>query len=308
MAAALAVAVWTGPLIETFQDGDSNLLDIWDYSRSPTEPPIETEYAIEIAGRQFGVPAPWMGASDENAIGLAMAASPVPMIAVVVAAAILTAIASRRADTKVASLLVYVVGLVGVAVWAVTRIAGIPAPYLTRWCWAIGALLYVGVAWGVLRLVRPPAAAHGVVLTVVAAAVGVSLAATVSAVSLEVPEERNGRAAGALSEQIRDELDPSLEYSAEIIDPGGFGSVGTAVITDLQRRDWDVFVSPRLQHAFRPWRTRPAGLRPRLLVVTEPDRPGWAAPAGARLTAVAEAPSRDGRAIGYEAWLAPPGT
>lgn len=305
IAAPLALALWSGPIIQASDHDESNLLLIWEYGRSPGEPTIEWDYAQRVAGHQFGLPAPWLGASDRDALGFARAGSPIPMVAAVAAGVALAAMARRQGDTQAASLLAFVLGLVGVAVWALTRIAGLPAPYLTRWCWAIAALLYVGIAWGALRLVRSPTGSRAVVCVAAVATLGVSVTAAGSAVSLEVPKEGDGRAVAALSRQIRRELEPSVEHTAVVVDPDGYGSVWTGVVTDLQRRGWDVFVEPRLEHAFRPWRTRPRGVLPRVTVVTEPARHGWEPPPDARRIATVDGMSPGAEVRDYEARLAP---
>ncbi|HEX6236307.1 MAG TPA: hypothetical protein VFZ68_03885 [Acidimicrobiales bacterium] len=307
-AGAVALVLWSGPLVEAWGDDESNLVHIWEDGRSPAEPTIGWEEALRLAGPQFGVPAPWMGAPEIGADGLVRRGSPLPL-AVAVAAGILLAAAARRwGDARTASFIAYALGVTGVAVIGLSRITGLPTGYLTRPCWSVAALLSTSLIWGVVGFVRSHTTSRNVARTAAVGTAILSLTAAAVVVSLEVPQARNSRIVAALTEQIRDELDPSVEHTAVILGGRDYGSVGTGVIVDLQRRGWSVFVEPRLAHPFRSWWTRPDGARPRLLIVSDPEAQGWTPPPGGRWLAAVDGMLPDAPGNDYEAWLAPPAT
>src|SRR5690606_28263830 len=106
-AGALALVLWSGPLVEAWADGESNLVHIWEDGRSPTEPTIGWERALRLAGPQFGVPAPWMGAPEIGADNLVRRGSPLPLAAAVAAGVLMAAAARRRGGARTASFIAY---------------------------------------------------------------------------------------------------------------------------------------------------------------------------------------------------------
>ncbi|MFP3899567.1 MAG: hypothetical protein ACLFXM_01850 [Acidimicrobiia bacterium] len=304
-AGLVGLALWSGPLLQSWGDNGGNLLHIWEERRSPDEPAVGWEEGLRLAGRQFGVPAPWMGAREMDPNGLARRGSPLAVAAILLAGIVLAAVLRRRGDAQRAWFIAYALALTGVAVWGLTRISGLPAPYLTRPCWSVAALLYVSVAWGVVGLVGSAAGARRAARAAAVAVTAASLAAAGIAASLEVPNTQHAVAVAALSEQIRDELDPSVEHSVTLLDQRDLGSVGTGVVVDLQRRGWKLYVAPAYAHPFRPWRTHPPDPLPRLVIISDPEAREWTPPPdGRRVAAVnGQLPQEPGN--DYEAWLAP---
>ncbi|HEY8524528.1 MAG TPA: hypothetical protein VIL48_06175 [Acidimicrobiales bacterium] len=310
--AGLGGALWSGPLVEQFVERGGNLLSLWDWSTEAEEPAAGWSVAVDVASRLFGVPAPWMGAPAAHRSGMALPASPGPMIALVAAVTALAVVSWRRGDRRAAGLAGLALALVAVSVAAVARVTGTVAPYLLMWSWPVAALVWVAGAWAAVRLVagapgvaaaaerldRPTAAAG---LALVAAA-ALAVMGAVAGAAVTPAESARGAAVADLSAQVRRELDPNGGYAAVAVEPGSWGAVGYGVAADLLRRGWDVRLPEGYELAVGEWRvTDDPADRPRLAVVERTGRP-WTRPPGARRVAARDAA---GGAPGYDVWVIP---
>jgi hypothetical protein len=275
-AAAVGLLCWLGPLIDQ-ADGSGNLAELARYAVSSPDPPVGWDVAFDVAGRQFGVPAPWMGAEGAAWTGYAATAPPWPALAVLAVAAAAGAIAWRRGNRARAWFVAYTALLMAASVVAMSRIADFLPPYLVLWAWPVAALVWIGGAWAAASV--PPASrlnrlGAAIALAVVVAAV--TVAAVRAGSEPVLAEER--RAVEALGGAVRDRLDPGATYRLLINDPP-FGPVGTGLAADLLLHGWDVRV-PDDYISFEP-RERVADDRPLpTLIVTVPTQERGQPPAG----------------------------
>lgn len=244
-AAALAVVLWSGPLVQQVGGDTGNLGRLAAYVWSGSDQPVGWEVAFEVSGRQFGVPAPWMGAADAKASGLAETAPPWSALAVVAAVAAAGIVAWRRGETARAWFVVFVVGLVGASVVATSRIADFLPPYLVRWAWPVAALVWVAGAWAGASALARRGGVGVLVGSALAVAVGATVVGAVGRLTVELPFEDEGQAVAALSGAVRDDLDPDSRYRVVIAD-AAFGVVGTGLVADLRLHGLDVRVPPAI--------------------------------------------------------------
>jgi uncharacterized membrane protein len=252
-AVLLALACWSGPLVDEIRHEEGNLRELAAYAREGPDGMVGWEVALDQAGRSFGVPAPWLGAGS-GLVGLLHPAEPalaLKALALVAATAVAAVVAFRRGRRERTYLAGYAVGLVAVSTYAMSRSPGPVLSYMLVWTWAVAALLWVAFLWAAAAALRGTRSRHAVTVGVAVLAVAVTAAATVGSATAEGPASREGRTVEALSAGVRPELEDGTTYRLYGVDPGGFALVGTGLVSDLRRRGYDVRM-PRSMTSFEP--------------------------------------------------------
>lgn len=286
---ALAVALWSGPLIDQVANDPGNLVALTEFVVDSPEEPAPLRESLGAAARQLGLVPAWAGARED--VWPVDPAPPWTLLVLPLALAVGALPAVRRAtggppervDLAAFAGLVYLG-----AVFTVTRTTGGLIAYVLRWTWPV-AVLATTVALLPLvdllrrpgttasRLARPLTAA--VTLAVVVAA---TAAATLDAVRRPVePSPHTDRSAGALARALRPVLPPG-SYGLEWLDVRSFSAVSIGTAAHLTRHGYDIDFPA--DHAGRVGEFRARGRtdRPLLVIVGQTPRRLWPPPAQAR--------------------------
>jgi hypothetical protein len=180
-------------------------------------------------------------------------AAPIAFWAVVLIVA--AAVTWRRAKDAFRLDVVLAITIV-VAVVSVSRIVGDIFPYLVTWTWAVGMLVWLAIAWSVVRWWQTRDATDPrvgrIALGVVAAGlVAVSVVNTVDAATAGNPEARRAPIVKELVDRIEDAL-PRADGVVEIRAGTTPGSawVGAGIAAQLERDGIETRVSPDLGFAY----------------------------------------------------------
>jgi hypothetical protein len=158
-----------------------------------------------------------------------------------------------------------------VAVVSVSRIVGDIFPYLVTWTWAVGMLVWLAIAWSVVRWWQTrgntdPRVGRIALALVAAGLVAVTIVNTVDAATAGNPEPRRSPLVKAMVEKIEEQLPPGdgvVEIRAGTT-PGS-AWVGAGIAAQLERDGIETRVSPELGFAYGP--DRVLGDEPVRLVV-----------------------------------------
>jgi hypothetical protein len=288
---AVLAVMWLPALLQQVDDEPGNLGELVRFFRDHGR---EQSYgtAWHVVADQLGVWPDWVrGATDLDVIGAldvgGGATLPVAL-ALLVAAGVL-AWRSRRPEALVLDLLAG--ALVVAAFVAVTRIVGEVFPYLVKWTWAVGALVWIAIAWSVVDAVRMRSFAHDVPVRRVALGAGVVVIAvlgvvcTVDAIDAGTPEpvasRRIARFTGAVEDELARNDRPGTVEIRMMDSPdsifGGAGSLwtGAGIANLLDQRGVEVRVAPELGFAYTNDHVIGPGARRRLVVmpVDSPEVP-----------------------------------
>jgi len=143
--------------------------------------------------------------------------------------------------------------------WAM-RLDSVRLLYLVEWFWVITALMVLAVGWSASLLRRPdgsrfPILRHQAVASGLAALVVVSTASFAwTASGVEPPDMRYSRTVGALAPPVAEQLDPSLRYFMNWVDPDALGGNGFGLMLELERRGFEVGAHPWRSAAIEPHR------------------------------------------------------
>jgi hypothetical protein len=211
-------------------------------------------------------------------------ASTIPATLLVLATAALGTLAWRRGARDAARLAVLAVAGAGLGVIAVSRITGILGPYLVRWSWILGALLWLSLAWSLWRILSRATATKALVAVALVAVLGVTVSTAWSATSVDVPQHVFSDTIARLGPRTAANLDPDTRYQLRFVDFENLGAVGVGMFLDLAERGQDVRAEPELSHGFGSWRTARTSQVDELLIVVAGSylEHGWTAPPGAR--------------------------
>ncbi len=186
VAAGVAVVLWCLPLLEQVRRDPGNLSLILRAAREPSEPAAGWGKAADAITQTLGVRAPWLtGAEQLEPFTNRVSGAPLwTLLPTVLAVGSAAAFARRRRRHDALVLQGIAVGSAVAAFVAVANITGEPYPYITRWLWVVGALVWASAAWSGLdawlagRPDRPPPRSAGR-----AGMVAVGLVAVVAAVA-----------------------------------------------------------------------------------------------------------------------------
>lgn len=197
----VGLLLWSGPIIQHINDEESNFENIIGYLTDP-EPRVDEEKtytnveAIRVVGHVVGPTGVWVsGDKSASASGTAIElAIPALLLGSLVA---LGAVLRRRREREAALLAFGAAVTLVASVIQVTTLKGIAIPYLTRFLWPVGAVIWIALLFGVYRLVadRTPS------LTVKQVGVGLSAATCLLGVAM---------GAEVLGAQVDDHADAKL--------------------------------------------------------------------------------------------------
>lgn len=153
---------WAPPLLDQAVHRPGNLSKLVQSSVEPTKdlPPAERRAAgprtaTRLFARQFGVPAPWLGAREskqyfdvDSVAGRGRAGDLLPLFGV---SALGAAVAVRRRDRAAVTLLM-LCGAGAAGAWVgLASIRGEPYQWLVRWCWPVAAWTWAAALWALAR-------------------------------------------------------------------------------------------------------------------------------------------------------------
>jgi len=255
---AVALAAWSGPLIEQVSEDPGNLSRVVEYFTTSDDPTVGMGEALTVLGRQLSPIGPWLGGTEEAATQTAIL-EPAPWWWALPALGLLglsIAVAWRRRWTSAALLGGTVLVGIVTAVVATSRITGFPFVYLLRFWWPLAMLSWVSIGWVALRLVPvDPLRRHSGALTAAAvlAAVGLTVGATFSAAS-EPPPLPGSEAVAAVADDVTAGLTPGGTY---LVEPVGWSLFGElfGVVDVLESRGFTPVADGRFTIHFAPSRT-----------------------------------------------------
>lgn len=295
VAAVVALAAWFGSLVQQVTGHPGNLTAILRFFRQ-RHASTGWSLAQRIGARQFGLPAPWMGASEQNVYGTIRTSSMLPAAVIIVLFAVVALLAACRGRRNVGFLIGFGLVLEITCVVAISHTVGGVFVYFIRWTWPVAALTWAGALWGLCVLVRRRAVTVVLVRLAAVVAIVASLVTSFDALHVALPTPEGSRAVGSLSQQVRHSIDPHATYVVSWNEAPSIGTISIGVTVDLARRGWRVRVSRSSSHLFgRHWTASPASSRPTLLFLSGFAATTWTRPPGARRVARYDALSRADR-------------
>lgn len=280
-AIAVAAVMWAPPLVEQMRGEPGNLTVLTRaYAKQgEQEDALGIVGGARLVGSYLDVLAPLRILDDrrpaERTPGLGT-------VALVLAWGLAVALAvRRRRDPPMAQVLsLHLVAGVGVlaAIAASAGIVGEVYGYLVGWLGVLVTVVALAVAWtawiafcGSRGSAR---AVGGWVLAVVFA--GSALATTVRFADAPVPAAELEAATAELMGSVPEGLSREATYVLRWDDPLAFGGVGTGILSELERRGFDVGVDERLRDEMRSHRVVPPGAADEAIwVVTGAAIPRW---------------------------------
>ena len=269
--AAVAAVLWLPVVVQQVRDEPGNLSTLVRFFRDHGR---EHSYgdAWHVVASQLSVWPDWVHAHVVGNIytgGLDLGGStPIAFWAVVLVAA---AVVTWRRAKDAFRLDVLLALTIVVAVVSVSRIVGEIFPYLVTWTWVVGMLVWLAIAWSVVRWWQTREATDprvgAIALGVVAAGlVVVSVVNTIDAATAGNPEARRSPLVKAMVDRIEEEL-PTGDGVVEIRAGTTPGSawVGAGIAAQLERDGIETRVAPELGFAYGP--DRVLGDEPVRLVV-----------------------------------------
>lgn len=184
--------VWLPPLVQAATSSGGNLREIWDFWTA-SHPVTGFAHGARLVSPQFAVPAPWMGAHERALLDGALLPSTNRFPVALLLLAVVTVIAIRRRDRDAVALCSLAWAFAVATFIAASRIVETPFPYVLRWAWVAGALVWLAVGYAGSRAL--PARVASARVAVLAAAVmatcvlGVFVVASAARTPLPVPVE-----------------------------------------------------------------------------------------------------------------------
>jgi len=151
---AVAFVCWIPPLVQQLEHEPGNLgvlTHFWLRSHATT---TGWSRGARIVGQQLSIPAPWFsGHESVNAFtGGVVPQWHVPIALILLIGAGLVAL--RRHDRQSLTLDALALAVVLAAVFSAAHIVDTPYPYIVRWMWAVGAIVWLAIVWTAWRAVR----------------------------------------------------------------------------------------------------------------------------------------------------------
>lgn len=284
VSAAVAAIAWLPPLLEAAGNRGGNIADLTRYAVDSPERAVGWDVASRVFATELGLPGAWLTGAEFDLF--APSASPVAALLVVLATAGLGELA-RRAGARSAARLAAVALVSVLASWVATsRISGLLYDYLLVWWWAVGAAVWLSIAWSAWSLldVHRPRLAQWATIGVLVAAAIVTVGLTGRSIDPELPVARHAAAVGALVDQLEPQLAEADSYVVEWRDTYDFGYVGMGIFAALVDDGFDVVVPTTSGNAFEP-RQQGDVADQRLVVSTRDDDVRYPPPDGSILVA-----------------------
>lgn len=299
VAAGLGVVLWLPPLIDQITGDPGNASIVLDHFRHAEEDTIAFGRAVELYAVHLN---PWRFVSGQHAIS----GSVLPGALLVLAWAASAVATWRRRPTAPAALVrLHAVLAIALALGFVssTRIIGFVWFYLTLWALSITMLLLVAIGWTLVTLAAArgrapagepaprPAVAPPLAARLGATALALVLVAWTAMFSLDAadaePTQANYSAmVGEFTEAVTAAIDdgevegggPDGRYLITWTDGVNLGSTGFGLLTELERRGYDVGVISSHGPGAREHRVLPAAeATAEIHISLGPDIPVWQA-------------------------------
>jgi hypothetical protein len=258
LSAAIAALLWLPVVVQQVRDEPGNIGTLIRFFRDHGQ---EHSYgdAWHVVASQLSLWPDWVhahvvGNVYTGAVDVSGAAPIAFWGVVLVVAAVAT---WRRAKDAFRLDLLLAVTIV-VAVVSVTRIVGEIFPYLVTWTWVVGMLVWLAIAWSVVRWWQTrggsdPRVGKVALALVAVGLVVVTLVNTVDAATAGNPEERRSGLVKELVAKVHEALPPG-DGVVEIQTAGTPGSawIGAGIAAQLERDGIETRVSPDLGFAYGP--------------------------------------------------------
>jgi hypothetical protein len=267
---ALGLLLWTPTIVDQVTGDPGNVSVVVEHFREPDEEPIGAARGIELLAVHLN---PWRLLSGQQATS----GSVVPA-ALLVTAWLAAAVATWRLrveagdDARYRRPLLRLHVVLGVALVlgtiSATRILGFVWHYLTLWAWGINVLMLVSLAWTaalLLRARRPRPdrravlAGTGALATVLLVWTGMT---ALDAVDAEPTQANYSAMLAEFTDAVTDAIDtarvpgggPDGRYLITWTDGVNLGSTGFGLLSELERRGYDVGVISAHGPGARPHR------------------------------------------------------
>ncbi len=200
--------------------------------------PVGLSAAAKAMATELSLSGAWISGARHDPV----TARPQVLLLLATIAAVLAAglVAWRRRDRVSLSLLTVAFGAVLLGLFSTARILGDFYDYVIRWTWPMAALCAAAVLYTLTRSLDLRRYRRPLLLAAGVAVASLSLAATVSAWSVDPPYESDSRSVGALSAQVTDKLSQDTSYLLRWHDPAGLGGIGFGLMLELERHGFSV--------------------------------------------------------------------
>jgi len=144
---AVAFVCWIPPVVQQLEPGPGNIGELTNFFLRSHATTTGWSTGARIVGRQLSIPAPWFS-GHERVNAFSGGLSPhwhVPLALILLIGAGMVAI--RRHDRQSLTLDALALAVVLAAVFSAAHIVDTPYSYLVRWMWAVGAIVWLAIAW-----------------------------------------------------------------------------------------------------------------------------------------------------------------
>jgi hypothetical protein len=287
-AVVTGLVLWAAPIGQQLVGRRGNLEALVRFAVGRSEPTLGLRYSIHVAANQLSLSPPWATGHDTNALGLLAVA---PLGAALVQLAVLGGVgwlAWRRGHTDAAIFSALALTAVAGGVFGLSRVVGIPFPYLARWMWIVAMFVPLATGWCLLELLRASAGvtsgAAGAAAIVAVALVAIS---TVEARMPALPSQPVSEATAGLLPAITRALNYRQAYLLVSSESDVVGPVlGPGLQAALERRGYHVSLPPEFAFQVGAWRTAPATGGLTQITIRSATDPTSAAPIPAAWTAI----------------------
>ncbi len=272
---ALGLVLWMPPLIDEVVHEPGNLTKLVDHLGTPTQDPIGVRQAGTFLLERMDAWQLIVGETAHPGTYVRVLSGPGPVRArglvttAVWALCVAAAVALRHRRLLALHAVVGVSALIGLT--AISRIYGVPWPYLMLWGFGIGALMALSIAATAVVLARRrwPAlderagqAALGWTGVALVVALSVRLLAIAPDATTETPDQTGqlGRLVPGTVDALEDDAGAATGHDGRYLvywdDATNGGSEGIGLVNELVRRGYDVGVDARDAVKIGPHRVR----------------------------------------------------
>jgi hypothetical protein len=284
-AIAIALGLWAGPIVQQLTGRRGDLEALLRFSLRPSGSTLGFGYGVHVAARELSLSPPWATGHDANPLGLLTVA---PVGAGLMQLALLAGLgwlAWRREHGDAATLAAVTLVAVAGGVAGLTRVVGVPFPYLARWMWIVAMFVPLATGWCLLELVRPWRRVRAGAMTAVVIATSVVVGVTtIEGVRPALPAQPVSDALAGLVPGVERALDRRRTYVLVASESDVVGPVlGPGLQAALERRGYQVRLPPTFAFQVGAWRTASESRRvPKITILSATDPssassipPGW---------------------------------